>query len=292
MIMELRQLVTFRTIAALGSFAAAAGKLNATQPAISARIRALEQELGIALFDRTARPARLTPAGHRLLEQVDVIISATDEIRLAGGGASGQIRSVRLGIPSALVSRWAPFLFAEIYKNNPNARVELHIDRSPILHQMLINGEIDFALTIGQASADDLTSREIGRYGYCWIHNGALPGAKSIRSVADIAKPVATYAKTSAAYAELSSYLRTHKLDHIALSGSNSTDAILRLVNENLAVGLVMSIALEDSIRSGPIAVLDLPTSMISDVVYYASYRRDGDALLGEFLTSAAARFR
>lgn len=292
MIMELRQLVTFRTIAALGSFAAAAGKLHTTQPAISARIRALEEELGTDLFDRTAKPARLTPAGYRLLDHVDLIISATDEIRQIGEGSFRTIRGARLGIPSALVSRWAPYLFAEIYRNNPNAKVELHIDRSPTLHQMLINGEIDFALTIGQARAGDLISREICRYDYCWVHSGSKPGAESIRRIADISKPVVTYAKTSAAYAELSSYLRVNKLDHIALSGSNSTDAILRLVSEGLAVGLVMSIALEDEFRTAPVVILDLPTNMISEVVYFACYRRGGDEVLGEFLTEAASRFR
>lgn len=289
--MELRQLEAFRAIATLGSFSAAANHLHATQPAISARIRALEEELGSALFDRGAKPARLTAVGHKLLEYADHIMALTTEIRRIGKSSLGTIRSARLGIPSALVSRWAPFLIGEIYQNNPNARVELHIDRSTVLQNMLINGEIDFALTIGQPNADDLVSCQISRYNYCWIQSAIHASGRPIQAIADISKPVATYSKTSAAYIELSNYLRANKLEHIALSGSNSTDAILKLVSEGLAVGLVMSIALEDEFRRTPISILDLPTSMISDVEYFASYRRDGEVLLGEILAQASSQY-
>lgn len=286
--MELRQLEAFRAIATLGSFSAAANRLHTTQPAISARVKTLEQELGGDLFDRSAKPARLTPAGHRLLDYANQILSLATEMQSIGRGSSGTIRNARLGIPSALVSRWAPFLIGEVYKNNPNARVELHIDRSVILQSMLINGEIDFAVTIGQPNADELVSCQVSRYGYCWVHSAAHSSGRPVQSIADISKPVATYSKSSAAYIELSNYLRTNKLEHIALSGSNSTDAILKLVSEGLAIGLVMTIALEDDLRRTPISILDLPTSMISDVEYFASYRRDGEVLLGEYLARAS----
>ncbi|MFD2648260.1 LysR family transcriptional regulator [Devosia albogilva] len=289
--MELRQLEAFRAIATLGSFSAAATRLHTTQPAISARIRSLEFELGGPLFDRSAKPARLTPLGHKLLDYADRIGSLVTEAQGIGKGAAGTIRSARLGIPSALVSRWAPFLIGEVYRNNPNARVELHIDRSVVLQSMLTNGEIDFALTIGQPNADELVSTPVARYSYCWIQSNTHPATRKIHSISEINKPVATYSKTSAAYIELRDYLRKNKLEHISLSGSNSTDAILKLVSEGLAIGLVMSIALDDDAHPMPVSVMDLPTSMISDVEYFASFRRDGATLLGEYLASAASTF-
>src|SRR5258708_3518257 len=64
---DLRNLETFVWVAQLRGFRAAAAKLNTTQPAVSARIAALEDELGARLFDRARRGAALTVKGEKLL---------------------------------------------------------------------------------------------------------------------------------------------------------------------------------------------------------------------------------
>ena len=64
--MDHRQLEALYWITRLGSFAAAARKLNTSQPAISQRIRDLERSLGVPLFDRSRRRAVLTPQGHEV----------------------------------------------------------------------------------------------------------------------------------------------------------------------------------------------------------------------------------
>ena len=62
----MQQLETFFWTVTLGSFSAAAEKLYATQSAVSMRVRELERTLGVELFDRTHRTARLTPKGREL----------------------------------------------------------------------------------------------------------------------------------------------------------------------------------------------------------------------------------
>ncbi len=64
--MELRQLKTFRTVATLLSFHRAADVLNYAQSTISAQIRALEEDLGVRLFDRLGKRIVLTDAGELL----------------------------------------------------------------------------------------------------------------------------------------------------------------------------------------------------------------------------------
>jgi DNA-binding transcriptional LysR family regulator len=61
--MNLRQVETFYWAAKLGSFSAAAERMNATQSTVSMRIQEIERDLGVALFDRVQRTARLTPKG-------------------------------------------------------------------------------------------------------------------------------------------------------------------------------------------------------------------------------------
>jgi len=67
--MEIRQLKTFRTVAQLLSFKQAAEYLHYAQSSISAQIQALEEELGVQLFDRLGRGILLTEAGVILLSK-------------------------------------------------------------------------------------------------------------------------------------------------------------------------------------------------------------------------------
>ncbi|MCV5276677.1 LysR family transcriptional regulator, partial [Escherichia coli] len=62
-------LKTIHVIANSGSFAVAAERLNRVPSAISYTVKKLEEELGFALFDRTGRQVKLTPAGHYFIEQ-------------------------------------------------------------------------------------------------------------------------------------------------------------------------------------------------------------------------------
>src|SRR5277367_2885309 len=68
--LNLDQLETFAAVVELGSFSAAAARLNLTQPAISFQIRQLERRLGLRLIERTGRKAQPTAAGLDLLPHI------------------------------------------------------------------------------------------------------------------------------------------------------------------------------------------------------------------------------
>jgi DNA-binding transcriptional LysR family regulator len=94
--MELYQLRTFVTVAEEGSLTKAASRLYASQPAVSAHIKALEDELGLALFKRTPRGMLLTEAGKVLRKRADHILHQTDimlaEAKQLSGEVSGELR--------------------------------------------------------------------------------------------------------------------------------------------------------------------------------------------------------
>src|SRR5215218_6024458 len=75
----LRQLESFIAIARTGSFSAAARIVHVSQPALTAVIKNLEQQLGVALFERTPRGVTVTTAGRELLPTVDRLLTELNE---------------------------------------------------------------------------------------------------------------------------------------------------------------------------------------------------------------------
>src|SRR6266436_1105541 len=95
---SLDQLRTFITAADEGSFSAAARKLNRVQSAVSGWIGSLEQQVGVALFDRSGRFPKLTPAGVTLLVDARAVVTGVDALkaraRLLSGGLKAELSVV------------------------------------------------------------------------------------------------------------------------------------------------------------------------------------------------------
>jgi DNA-binding transcriptional LysR family regulator len=101
--MELRQIQYFVTVAEVLNFGRAAEQLGIGQPGVSQQIARLERELGVLLFDRSARAIRLTEAGQRFLPAARAVLVSVDQARAAAIGLSGQ--ALRLGTSTGLGER-------------------------------------------------------------------------------------------------------------------------------------------------------------------------------------------
>lgn len=89
--MEFNWLHSFVTVARTGSFSGAAEQMYLTQPAVSKRIAALEQELGVALFDRIGRSVYLTEAGKALLPRAKEVINDMVDLKRFATSFTGEI---------------------------------------------------------------------------------------------------------------------------------------------------------------------------------------------------------
>jgi len=101
--MELYQLRSFVAVAELGQLTRAAERLHVSQPALSAQIKSLEDELATVLFERGAAGMTLTPAGRQLLPRAERVLAAAQALRAEAlalrGEVSGRIRLGTVGDP-------------------------------------------------------------------------------------------------------------------------------------------------------------------------------------------------
>ena len=161
--MNFRQLRTLVAIAEQGSFTAAGNAIGLSHSAISLHVKALEEELGIALVDRAQRPPRLTARGTALVEQARSMAALEDEIR-ALGSDQALAGSLAVGVvPTAMVHLLPPAL-ARLRALHPKLAIRVRTGLSSELAQAVRGAEIDVAVaTRPDIAPEGLTLHEIAR---------------------------------------------------------------------------------------------------------------------------------
>jgi DNA-binding transcriptional LysR family regulator len=160
--MELYQLRGFAAVAEAGHLTRAAERLHVSQPALSAQIRALEDALGVTLFERASTGMALTAAGRQLLPAAREIVARVSALRgLAAsikGDVGGRLSVGTLSDPE--VMRLGPIL-AQARERYPLLEIELHHEVSGAAFAKVRDGELDASFYYGPLSHPGLASRPL-----------------------------------------------------------------------------------------------------------------------------------
>ena len=140
-LVQLRHLIS---LAQTGSFSKSAAALFLTQPALSRSIRALETELGQALFDRIGRQSELTPFGRDAVARAHELVLAADELRSSGRQAvDGQQGLLRIGMGSGPGAMLMTPLLLGMAQERPRLRVQVARAGTELLVQALRERVLD-----------------------------------------------------------------------------------------------------------------------------------------------------
>ncbi len=145
--MHLINLRTFITVSRTGGFHSAAERLNITQAAVSARIKALEDHLGQRLLERGRSGATLSEAGHQLLPHAVSIVRNWSHATSMLGVPTSRTVELRIG---AQFSIWAQFILdwaAWIAGSLPEIRLQLSFDFNSDMLKAVQDGRLDIAIT-------------------------------------------------------------------------------------------------------------------------------------------------
>jgi DNA-binding transcriptional LysR family regulator len=160
--MELRQIRSFLSIAETLHFGRSAELIHLSQPALSLQIRALEEEVGVRLFERNRRKTMLTAAGFAFRDDAARALSQLDQaIRRARLAANGKLGLLRIGFISTALSEIVPNIVRQFRELHPEVEFSLRAILTVNQIQMLETGSLDVGflrLPIGGHSVVDVVT--------------------------------------------------------------------------------------------------------------------------------------
>lgn len=144
---NLDHLQTFADVVRLGSFSAAAARLNLTQPAVSLQIRQLELKLGLKLIERVGRKATPTAAGRALLQHaggIDAAVNAAlEDVAQHGRNVTGR---VRIGIGATACIHILPPILSDLRKRFPQLDLMVTTGNAPEILRAIEENSLDLGL--------------------------------------------------------------------------------------------------------------------------------------------------
>ncbi len=147
----------FRIVARHLNFSRAAEELLLTQPAVTQQIKALEDELGVSLFDRGGGHIRLTPGGKALVPFANKMMALSEEAVRAVAAAYGeQSGGLSVGASQTIAQYLLPALIAAFLKKHPKVRVTTVSGNTDGMLEALLAGTIQLALIEGPERRKDL----------------------------------------------------------------------------------------------------------------------------------------
>ncbi|MDU8913895.1 LysR family transcriptional regulator [Aestuariicoccus sp. MJ-SS9] len=228
---NLDQLSTFLAVVRLGGVRKASVGLNLTQPAVTARIRNLEETMGCPLFDRTGGGMRLTKRGEMLLHHAEQFEHLSELVHKDIVDPAGLEGTLRLGVSETIAQCWLPDLVARLHNIYPSLQIELIVDISMNLRAGLLGREIDLAILLGPISEYSVDNIDLPGFDLAWY---CAAGARNETAIGS--RPVLTYARHTRPYRELKELLLEKVGPGVSIFPSSSLSACFRLVEADMGV--------------------------------------------------------
>lgn len=219
-------LETLLWIARLGTFRAAAERLGTTQPAISARVREIESQLGIEVFRREGRGVALTARGRQLVRDCEPLLAGFERALMNAGDFAGATGVVRIGAGEIAAASCLPAFVGEITADLPGVTLEVDLDLTARMLQQVLAGTRDMVFLAGPVASPGLQTVSIGEVGLVWLASPAVAAAGGFAG----ALPVWSIGAHSPIHQVLMNDLASGRAPHRSLNSCNNVQTMIGIV--------------------------------------------------------------
>lgn len=253
-----------------GSLSAGARVLGVTQPTLSRQISALEQSLGITLFERGHRSSELTAAGLELVEHVRAMYSAATHISLTASGQSQTIKGhVKITCTNNVATYHLPPILKRLRMKAPDIEIELVTSNDV---RDLKKREADIAIRHGRPDQPDLIAKLVGETtAYFYASTDYLDNAGRPKSIEDFSAHDFIGFETAT---QLIPYMKAMGIevtrDNFKIYSESGT-AIIGLLRQ----GLGIAISSENDVRDIPGLEQVLPESAAIPIPFWLVTHRE-----------------
>ncbi|MBD9596401.1 LysR family transcriptional regulator [Ensifer sp. ENS05] len=272
---SIKQIEAFFWSGQLGSFVAAAERLDTTQSNISKRIQELEMSLGIELFDRGKRMIRLTTKGEEAMDVSEKLLQIHMRLQQKGQSVMPLGGRFRFGVTEAVAVTWLP-RFSALLKESFEGLVPIAtVETTANLNQLVMQRKIDLAIGTSKNLDQDLQRVPLGTVERVWVASPSLVPHDGTLSIAELcALPMLAHSDDTAARALVPRHLQAAGIVPNIVSSCTSINALARMAVAGIGITYLHKEVFEKEIALGRLKVvhteLKVPTFQ-----YVAAYRDD-----------------
>ncbi|MBB3357832.1 MULTISPECIES: LysR family transcriptional regulator [unclassified Novosphingobium] len=265
-------LETLLWIARLGTFRAAAERLNTTQPAISARVKEIEEQLGVDLFRREGRNMVLTARGRALVADFEPLWAGFERALFKASDFGGATGIVRIGTGEIAAASCLPAFVAAVEQNLPGVTLEIELDLTARMLQQLLAGTSDMVFLAGPVASPGVRTTPLGSVALVWAASKATAQAGGFKQ----ALPVWSIPEHSPIHGIMRESLAQHGITPPVIRTCNNVRALVEIIRLGSGAALLPETMVRGELASGELVqVLPSPKRQLRFEAAIRSAERD-----------------
>ena len=259
--MDFKHLETFLRVVSTGGYTRAAVSLGVSQPTVSARVSALEAELGEALFEREGNAMVLSSAGMRLVPFAEELVQVTEQARHAVAASTGSSPStvIRIGANTTTASGPLPGWLSRFHRlTEGRTRTDVHVNATPGLMQALHAGTVQVAFVNPRLAHHQSTVLWTKEYPIHLYARADHPLAGRSIMLDELAKETFVSLELGPAANQIRAISSLLGTEVQVITRTNSTEVVKSLILGGHAIGLLPEPAAQVDVATGHLAIIDI----------------------------------
>jgi DNA-binding transcriptional LysR family regulator len=283
----LKQVEAFYWASILGSFEAAAEKLNTAQSTISKRIQELEVQSRVMLFDRSKRSVRLTMKGQELLVHAEEMLNKRNAMLGALLNTEAFAGRFCFGVTELIAATWLPHLIARIMDKYPNLILTYEVDLTMNLYERLSNFQVDLVIAPANTMQLDFDSVPLPNLELSWMCSPRLQlptGRLPVSAMSDY--PLLTQSASSAMQMMVTQILVVNHVSVKQVISCNSMAGLAELAGSGFGITCLPTRYYEPEIAAGWLRTFETDPP-VPELPYSAFFRRGNADISADIATMA-----